>query len=87
MLNLRSAITEVQFNPQSEALAFATKYTKNSMRVAHVGGQHVFSNWPTAKTPLNYVQCCAFSPHSGFMAAGNDQGKVLLYRLNHYETA
>ena len=35
----------------------------------------------------SYVQTCAFSPHSGFMAAGNDKGKVLLYRLNHYEEA
>lgn len=68
-------------------VAFATKYTKNSLRVAHVGGQHVFQNWPTSKTPLGYVQTCAFSPHSGFMASGNDKGMVLLYRLNHYDQA
>lgn len=86
-LNLRSTITELKFNPTSEMLAFSSKYTKNAMRTAHVAGQHVFSNWPTAKTPLNYVQCCAFSPNSGFMATGNDQGKVLLYRLNHYDSA
>ena len=30
----------------------------------------------------------AFSPGSGhMMAIGNDQGKVLLYQLNHYATA
>jgi len=83
-LNLRTAITELEFNPQSELLCFASKYVKSSMRVAHVGGRHVFANWPTGKTPLDYVQCCAFSPHSGFVGVGNDKGRVLLYRLNHY---
>ena len=31
--------------------------------------------------------CCSFSPHSGFVAIGNDKGRVLLYRLNHYMQA
>jgi U3 small nucleolar RNA-associated protein 18 len=25
-----------------------------------------------------------FSPKSGFLALGNDKGRVLLYRLKHY---
>jgi len=86
-LNVRSAITHVTFNPTSEMVSFASKYVKSAFRLAHVGRQAVFSNWPTAKTPLNYVQTAAFSPHSGFMATGNDKGKVLLYRLNHYDQA
>ena len=55
--------------------------------VAHVGARSVFSNWPTSKTPLGYVQGAAFSPHSAYAAIANDKGKVLLYRLNHYEAA
>jgi len=86
-LNLRSAITCVRFNPSSEMVVFSTKYTKNALRVAHVARHQVFANWPTSKTPLNYVQTSAFSPHSGFMATGNDKGKVLLHRLNHFEQA
>lgn len=46
-----------------------------------------FSNWPTDRTPLGYVASAAFSPHSGYLAIGNDKGKALLYRLNHYERA
>tara|TARA_B100000524_G_scaffold157874_1_gene80044 strand:- start:281 stop:454 length:174 start_codon:yes stop_codon:yes gene_type:complete len=57
------------------------------MRMAHVTGKHVFSNWPTSKTPLGYVQCCAFSPTGGYIAFGNDQGKASLYRVNHFATA
>lgn len=68
-------------------IAYSTKYTKRALRLVHVSKQQVFPNWPTNKSPLNYVQTCAFSPHSGFIAAGNDKGKVLLYRLNHYTQA
>ena len=53
----------------------------------HVGGGHIFPNWPTSQTPLGKVECCAFSPGSGYMAVGNHQGKVLLWRLNHYPGA
>ena len=44
-------ISALAFNPQGETLAFASKYTRNAMRMAHVGGKHVFSNWPTSATP------------------------------------
>lgn len=86
-LNLTTSITELKFNPSSEMLCFASKYKKGSMRMAHVTGKHVFSNWPTSKTPLGYVQCCAFSPTGGYIAFGNDQGKASLYRVNHFATA
>ena len=86
-LNLRTAVTNVSFNNTSELLSFSSKYLKGSMRMVHVAGRRVFANWPTSKTPLNYVQCAAFSPGSGLFAAGNDKGKVLLYRLNHYTSA
>ena len=83
-LSLRHAVTGLDFSPSGEALAFSSKYAKRSMRVAHVGSRSVFPNWPTAKTPLNLVQCSAFSPDSRLLGVGTDQGKVLLYQLNHY---
>ena len=83
-LNLTSAVTTLEFNPTSELLAIASKYQKRAMRIVHVAGRHVFQNWPTSKSPLNYVQATAFAPHSGYMGIGTDQGKVLLYQLNHY---
>ena len=47
----------------------------------------VFANWPTPSTPLHNVACVDFSPHSGYLAIGNDRGRALLYRLNHYASA
>jgi len=47
----------------------------------------VFGNWPTSKTPLHYVTAVNFSPNSGYLCVGNDRGRALLYRLQHYENA
>jgi len=86
-MNVRTAITALAFNHSSELLAFASKYAKASMRVAHLATRRVYPNWPTSKTPLKYVQSFAFSPASGYLSFGNDKGAALLYRLNHFEAA
>jgi U3 small nucleolar RNA-associated protein 18 len=54
---------------------------------AHVASRTVFSNWPTSQTPLHHVTAVDFSPRGGYLAVGNARGRVLLYRLNHYEAA
>ena len=40
---------------------------------------------PSGKTPLHYVHSVAFSPNCGYLAVGNARGRVLLYRLHHYD--
>lgn len=55
--------------------------------VLHVPSMTIFQNWPTSKSPLHYVHCAAFSPHSGYLTIGNARGRVLLYRLHHYSQA
>ena len=62
----------------------ASKWEKEALRLVHIPTCTVFSNWPTTKTPLSYVFSLDFSPNSGYLAIGNDKGKVLLYRLRHY---
>ena len=81
---MTAAVTTLAFHPSSEALCFGSKYVKRALRVAHVAQHSVFANWPTGKSPLNYVQCAAFSPSGAHAAFGTDQGRVLLYQLNHY---
>jgi U3 small nucleolar RNA-associated protein 18 len=83
-LNLTAAVTTLSFNPTSECLLFASKYMKRALRVAHVPQRSIFTNWPTSKTPLGYVQCCAFSPSGSHVAFGTEKGKALMYAMNHY---
>eukprot|EP00743_Colponemidia_sp_Colp-15_P006032 GILK01006482.1.p1 GENE.GILK01006482.1~~GILK01006482.1.p1 ORF type:complete len:523 (+),score=94.01 GILK01006482.1:41-1570(+) len=84
VMNLTTAVGHVQFNSDSQILGMSSKWTRDSFKLLHLPSCTVFSNWPSSKTPLHFVTSFDFSPNSGFMAIGNDRGKVLLYRLNHY---
>lgn len=84
LLHLTTQITSLAFHPSAEILALASSSKSDQLRLLHVPSGTVFSNWPTAKTPLRKVQTVAFSPGGGYLAAANDRGRVLLYRLNHY---
>ncbi|ORZ13860.1 WD40-repeat-containing domain protein [Lobosporangium transversale] len=85
--NLTTAIHTMRFNHDSQILAISSKGRKDQLRLIHIPSLKVFPNWPTKGTPLSYVSSLTFSPRSGYLAIGNDKGKVLLYRLNHYPSA
>ncbi|KAI9479398.1 U3 snoRNP protein [Coemansia sp. RSA 989] len=82
--NLTTAIQGVKFNHSSELLAVYSRKKKDQLKLVHLPTASVFTNWPGSVSHLGHVQCVDFSPNSGFMAIGNDSGKALLYRLQHY---
>ncbi len=84
LMNLTTPVETLRFNHDGQLLAMASRWAKNALRVVHLPSATVFANWPTSKSPLNYVFSLDFSPSSGFLAVGNDKGRVLLYRLRHY---
>lgn len=83
-MNLTTKISGLAFHPSSQIMAFSSFESNDQLRMLHLGSRTIFSNWPTAETPLRKVQCMAFSPGGAYFAVGNDRGKVLLYRLNHF---
>ncbi|KAF9957939.1 U3 snoRNP protein [Modicella reniformis] len=85
--NLTTSIHTMRFNHDSQILAISSKSRKDQLKLVHIPSLKVFPNWPTSGTPLSYVTSLTFSPKSGYLAVGNDRGKVLLYRLNHYSSA
>ena len=87
ILNLTTAIDSMAFSPDGAVLAIGSRLKKDSLRLVHVPSRTVFSNWPSARTPLHYVHCLAFSPGGGYLAVGNAKGRALLYRLHHYSQA
>lgn len=84
IMNMTTSADNLCFNHDGQILAMSSRRETNGLKVLHVPTQTVFSNWPTSKTPLKYVWSMDFSPGSKYMAVGNDHGKCLLYRLNHY---
>ncbi|XP_050238850.1 U3 small nucleolar RNA-associated protein 18 homolog [Mercurialis annua] len=85
--NLTTKVDFMKFSNDAQILAVCSHMKKNSLKLIHVPSYTVFSNWPHAKTALHYPRCLDFSPGGGFMAVGNAAGKVLLYKLHHYEHA
>ncbi|KAJ2172494.1 U3 snoRNP protein, partial [Coemansia sp. RSA 520] len=84
--NLTTAVHGLRFNHSAEILAVYSRKKKDQLKLVHLPSATVFSNWPGSNSHLGHVQCVDFSPKSGFMAVGNDAGKALLYRLQHYPT-
>lgn len=84
LMQLTTRVDSLQFNADSQILAIASKDDKDALKFVHLPSFTVFSNWPTARTPLHYVSAMDFSPSSGYFACGNARGRVLLYRLTHY---
>eukprot|EP00535_Pseudo-nitzschia_heimii_P003969 CAMPEP_0197179694 /NCGR_PEP_ID=MMETSP1423-20130617/4555_1 /TAXON_ID=476441 /ORGANISM="Pseudo-nitzschia heimii, Strain UNC1101" /LENGTH=597 /DNA_ID=CAMNT_0042629639 /DNA_START=78 /DNA_END=1871 /DNA_ORIENTATION=- len=84
IMNLHTSADVVRFNSDGQILAMSSQREQHGMKLLHVPSRTVFSNWPTAQTPLSYVWSTSFSPGSKFLAIGNDKGRCLLYKLNHY---
>jgi U3 small nucleolar RNA-associated protein 18 len=82
--NLTTHITAMTINRDSQVMAIASRVKRDQLRLVHVGTGRVYQNWPTAQTPLGYVQSVAFSPASDYLAIGNDRGRALLYRVHPY---
>ncbi|CUS21080.1 LAQU0S02e05424g1_1 [Lachancea quebecensis] len=81
---LTTPISSLAFSPDGQILCMASRATKDALRLVHLPTGKVFSNWPTSGTPLGKVTSVAFSPRGEMLAAGNEQGKVRLWKLNHY---
>ncbi|KAJ2156096.1 U3 snoRNP protein [Coemansia sp. RSA 552] len=82
--NLTTSILGTRFNHSSELLAIYSRRKAGQLRLVHLPSATVISNWPSQSSSLGTINCVDFSPNSGFMAVGNDAGRALLYRLQHY---
>jgi U3 small nucleolar RNA-associated protein 18 len=87
LMHLTTPVDYLRFNHDSSLLLMASRRKKDALKLVHTASASVFANWPTSSTPLHYVSSVDFSPNSGYMAIGNDRGRVLLYRLTHFPRA
>ena len=82
IMSLTTAVDYLTFNDDGQLLSLSSSDRKDSVRVAHQPSCSIYSNWPTSKTPLNYVFCTSFSRDNRYLALGNARGRVLLYHLS-----
>ncbi|KAJ1457674.1 WD40-repeat-containing domain protein, partial [Pelagophyceae sp. CCMP2097] len=81
VMSLTTTVDSVAFSPDGQIAAIASKWSKDALRLVHLPSCRVVANWPTHSTPLHYVTSVAFSKRAGYLAIGNDRGRVLLYKL------
>jgi len=84
VMNLTTKVEGSVFNSTNEVLACYSPQVRNAMKLIHLPSLTAFSNWPIEKQTLGNIQCVDFSPKSGYLGIGNESGKALLFRLNHF---
>ncbi|OLL22632.1 putative U3 small nucleolar RNA-associated protein 18 [Neolecta irregularis DAH-3] len=82
--HLTTSINCLEFSPDGQILAMATRGKKDKLRMVHIPSCSVYKNWPAQTTPLGRVGCLEFSPHGEMITIGNEQGRVGLWKLQHY---
>ncbi|CAF1286179.1 unnamed protein product [Rotaria sp. Silwood1] len=85
--NLTTPIQNIKINSSSELLAINSYHLPRAVRLIHMPTLTVYENFPEFHDKkIQIVNALDFSPNSGFLTLGNNNGKVLLYRLKHYST-
>ncbi|XP_022222049.2 U3 small nucleolar RNA-associated protein 18 homolog [Drosophila obscura] len=84
-MNLRTAITDLQFNHSSELLALSSNLAPNAVKLAHFPSATVYSNFPDQNDNVAIVNTMAFSPHSSFLAFATKGKRVPLFRLKYFK--
>lgn len=85
IMNLRTAITDIQFNHTSELLAMCSLQVPNAVKLVHFPSATVYANFPEPSHYLGYIKTLAFSPNSGYLALGSRGKKAPLFRLKHFK--
>lgn len=83
--NLTTSVGSIAFNISSELLAIASPELENAVKLVHLKSGTVFRNFPTMNAALGHVTRVQFSPGAGYLAMGNREGVVTLFRVKHYQ--
>ncbi|KAF7262004.1 U3 small nucleolar RNA-associated protein 18 [Paragonimus skrjabini miyazakii] len=82
--NLTTSIDNLAFHPSSEMLCIGSSQLSAGLRLYHLDGRQVFSNFPVCVGRLGYPTSIAFSPGGGYLCVGQQNGRAALYRILHY---
>lgn len=82
MEQLVTAISVLEFSPDTQVLCIASRGKKDALRMVHLPSCTVYKNWPTSKTPLGKVTAVAWAgKETGMVAVGNEAGNVRLFEI------
>lgn len=84
ILNLTTAISNTKFNHSSELLAIASKEVEDAVKIVHFPSGTVYHNFPAMHSNIGKPNVIQFSPQSGYLAIGNSDKQVPMFRLKHF---
>ncbi|KAH8407612.1 hypothetical protein KR222_008047 [Zaprionus bogoriensis] len=84
-LNLRTAVTGLEFNHSSELLAMSSRHVPGAVKLAHFPSATVYARFPSEQDNVGNVKTMAFSPHSAYLALGLKVKRVPLFRLKYFK--
>ena len=79
--HLTTPTSHLVFSADGQMLVFASRWKRDALRIVHLPSCTVYKNWPTGQTPLGRVSSVALSPDGGWLAVGNEQGKIRLWEI------
>ncbi|KAH8269431.1 hypothetical protein KR018_002970 [Drosophila ironensis] len=85
-MNLRTRISDLQFNHTSELLVMSSSEAPNCVKMAHFPSATVYSNFPGQNERCGFVHAMSFSPHSNFLAFATKGKHVPLFRLKYFKS-
>ena len=85
--NLLTGVTKMSWNHDSQLLCISSVKMADSLKLVHVPSFSVFKNWPMDsgfKVKMGHVGDTDFSPHSGYLSVGSNNGTAHLFRMMAY---
>eukprot|EP00108_Taenia_solium_P002966 TsM_000199500 transcript=TsM_000199500 gene=TsM_000199500 len=80
--NLTTAVDQLLFHPSNQLLYMSSSMQSAAARLCDLGGQRVYSNFPTCMGRLGVPTAVGFSPHGGYLAVGQASGHAALYHFD-----
>lgn len=78
---LTTPTSHLKFSDDGQMLVMGSRWKADALRLVHMPSCTVYRNWPTDKTPLGRVSSVALSRDGGYLAVGNEQGKIRLWQI------
>lgn len=78
---LTTPTSHLEFSADGQMLVMSSRWKKNALRLVHLPSATLYRNWPTDKTPLGRISSLALSVDGGYLAVGNEQGKIHLWEI------
>ncbi|KAF2445679.1 WD40 repeat-like protein [Karstenula rhodostoma CBS 690.94] len=88
--NLTTPVSHLEFSPDGQILAMASRWKTAALRLVHLPSATVFRNWPTQKTALGRITSVAWGNPSeeegkegsfALLAVGMETGRIRMWEV------